>query len=124
MARLTKKANDNNYVVDTYISLNEPWKSLINKLGQLEDIEDELGVDLITLFKALKDGIWGTMYGRPKEQDEILFIEPRSFKLCIHTEEPPRFIYIWGWPGPDYNRYLLKDYGKTWALTREELQDE
>ena len=40
MERLTKKANDNNYVVDTYISLNEPWKSPINKLGQLEDIQE------------------------------------------------------------------------------------
>lgn len=41
--RLTKKSNDN-YVFDNYISLNEPWKSLINKLGQLEDIEEESGL--------------------------------------------------------------------------------
>ena len=28
------------------------------KLSQLEDIEDELGIDLITLYKALKNGIY------------------------------------------------------------------
>ena len=27
-------------------------------IGELEDIEEELGIDLITLFKALKKGIW------------------------------------------------------------------
>ena len=27
---------------------------IYNKLGQLEDFEEELGIDLITLFKALK----------------------------------------------------------------------
>lgn len=30
----------------------------IHKLGQLEDIEEELGIYLITLFKALKNGIY------------------------------------------------------------------
>jgi hypothetical protein len=30
-------------------------------------------------------------------------------------------IYIWGWPGPDYNFYKFSDYGETWAFTKEEL---
>lgn len=28
------------------------------KLGKLEDIEEELGIDLATLFKALKNGVY------------------------------------------------------------------
>lgn len=36
----------------------------------------------------------------------------------------PLFIYMWGWPGPDYNTYYFCDYGKTWAFTREELGNE
>ena len=28
------------------------------KLGQLEDIEEELGIDLLTLFKALKEPVY------------------------------------------------------------------
>lgn len=34
----------------------------------------------------------------------------------------PYLIYIWGWPGPDYNIYYFQDYGKTWAFSKEELQ--
>lgn len=30
----------------------------INKLGKLEDLEEELGIDFITLFKAFNKGIW------------------------------------------------------------------
>lgn len=31
----------------------EPMTKIRNKLFELEDIEEELGIDLITLFKAL-----------------------------------------------------------------------
>ena len=30
----------------------------VKKLGQLEDIEEELGIDLVTLFKALRNGFY------------------------------------------------------------------
>ena len=30
----------------------------IIKLGQVEDIEEELGVDLVIILKALKNGAW------------------------------------------------------------------
>lgn len=33
------------------------------------------------------------------------------------------FWYIWGWPGPDANRYDLTTYGKGWAFTKEEIID-
>lgn len=72
----------------------------IVKLGQLEDLEDELGIDLLTLMKALKDGIYG------KVGDSIEHI--LSPHLCMKCEE----IYI----------FKVKDYGKTWALTKEELE--
>ena len=55
--RKTKKLTDSNYVTDTYILLKEPWKSLANKLGQLEDIEDEFKVDLIQVANK-KCEIW------------------------------------------------------------------
>lgn len=34
----------------------------------------------------------------------------------------PCLIYVWGWPGPDYNTYYFQDYGKTWAFSKEELE--
>ena len=56
MNRLTKKKQDGSYVVinGEFYNVGEH----IDKLGQLEDIEKELGIDLITLFKALKNGIY------------------------------------------------------------------
>lgn len=84
----------------------------INKLGQLEDIEEELGIDLITLFKALKNGIKAKW-----EQNEIveitilggcqLWLNKKCFQLVDYN-------------GKEWS-YYFKDYGKTWALTKEEL---
>lgn len=33
------------------------------------------------------------------------------------------FWYVWGYPGPDANRYDLTTYGKGWAFTKEEIID-
>ena len=53
--RLTKKADRNDYYIP--IKKGMLMAGYVDKLGQLEDIEEELGIDLITLFKALKNGI-------------------------------------------------------------------
>lgn len=81
----------------------------------LEDIEDELGIDLITLFKALKNGIY------KKENEEIKYISPNylvfdnkylfEYEYCTCRAKTKAKVYP----------YSLKKYGKTWALTREEL---
>ena len=72
----------------------------MNKLGQLEDIEEELGIDLVTLINALKNGIYG------KIGNKIEHI------LAPHLSWYCQEIYI----------FKIKDYGKTWALTKEELE--
>lgn len=83
---------------------------VLTKLGMLEDIEEELGIDLITLFKALK-GIWvksinGDVYyvGSPY----LCFSENEKRELELQF----RVGDIW---------YKIKDHGKYWALTKEEL---
>lgn len=82
-----------------------------DKLGQLEDIEEELGIDLITLFKALKDGAW------TKFNNEI--------SKCDECEYQMLDIYIYFyWDNGKHLVFELKDYGKTWALTKEELENE
>ncbi len=113
--------------------LNNPNTSIIQdeiagtqKLGQLEDIEEELGIDLVTLFKALKNGIWASMYGEKIVKGTTLtFISKNILGIIFEPFIPkedfkPYFIYRWGVPN-DYSIYYLKDYGKTWALTKEEL---
>ena len=83
--------------------------NFLQKLGKLEDIEEELGIDLFTLFKALKQGhIW------VKKQNEVI-------SSCE---------YDLGLTGTTYDLYckdvgewlLVKEYGKTWSLDRRELE--
>lgn len=93
------------------------------KLGQLEDIEDKLGVDLITLFKALLNGY----YSRPQLVDNRN-TNNRIITLPTEYISPNDIngLYV------DNGFYLMdciydtevniKDYGKTWALTKEGLE--
>lgn len=93
------------------------FKGTYCKLEQLEDIEEEIGIDLITLYKALKNGFWSI-----DENKHIYKMKPdkgnggaMSFYAscdCIIAEDTFDDEYI----------FLLKDYGKTWALTKEELE--
>jgi len=48
MKRLTEKYDDGTYGIRRLTYFHE------EKLGQLEDIEEELGADLVTVYKALK----------------------------------------------------------------------
>lgn len=83
------------------------FEEAYNKLADLEEIEKELGIDLLTLFKALKDGIYSRDYGYLLVEHFVLKHEKQ-----LHCK-PLRIV--------EY-RFALKDYGKTWALTREELE--
>ena len=89
----------------------------INKLGQLEDIEEELGIDLIILFKALANGFYGkrNLLGNPIQKIETsryFSIKINSYKMIVYDSYDDDY----GGDG-----WKLKDYGKTWALTKEEL---
>lgn len=80
----------------------------LSKLGQLEDIEEELGVDLITLFKALKYGVYF------KGNKELKDVKLRMFyeePMLVHTEDDSceEEVYVEG-------------YKTSWALTKEELE--
>lgn len=87
------------------------------KLGKLEDIEDELGIDLLTLMKALMNGFYvvdGTFHTISFERDNIRIEEfdldsGGQWYICFENSDY----------GGDYP---LSEYGKTWALTKEELQ--
>ena len=121
--RLTKKFDNEYHVLASNLDLIKCGDIAINKLGQLEDIEEELGIDLITLFKALKNGI----YFKTRQELENGKIED----VIIHAEVELKFNKTFLG-----NYYFLvdmsfkttigvktnKDYGKTWALTKEELE--
>lgn len=88
----------------------EPWMFIYEKLHDIEDIEEELGVDLATLFKALKQqNVW------TKYENEIDLCDTCEYMLLDD------FIYFY-WNSGKHLVFELKDYGKTWALTKEELE--
>ena len=99
---------------------------VLSKLGQLEDIEDELGVDLITLFKALREkGIW-----IKNSANTILHLEPMYIKVEIDCDKPLlgsivlKELYFEDLDGvmdTTGEEWFMDEYGKTWALTKEEL---
>ena len=122
MNRLTKKAQFVRNLITgkeiKYIS-NESDQTCVDKLGALEDIEEELGIDLITLFNIdkqqnTKKEIWFKIEDEIEEsfRFDSYYIIDLKHKAFVKIEyEPLDYLYF-------------KDYGKTWALTKEELENE
>ena len=84
---------------------NITHKQIIDKLGQLEDIEEELGINLVTLFKAFKNGIY------IKNQGGVHYHKQPYNTL---EENIAYFRRL-------FEKQFVDNYGKTWALTKEEL---
>ena len=107
--RLTKKRNGI-YDKDNVLSNGMPRLDLKEcKLSQLEDIEEELGIDLITLFKALKNGIWCKFDTEKPEHLSPDILALTKYRILIR----PRGIEL------PYKGEV--GYGKTWSLTKKEL---
>ena len=87
--------------------------AIYEELYKLENIEEELGLDLITLFKALI-GIWVK-----STNGDVYYVG--SPYLCF-SENEKRELEFQFRVGDTW--YKVKDYGKTWALTKEELENE
>ena len=118
MNRLTKKAQFVRNLITgkeiKYIS-NENDQMCVDKLGALEDIEEEIGVDLIKAIELCKQvnskkviyikDEWGTY---PIKILDNLDVELFNHRLYSNS----RGIYV---------SLDLFNYGKTWALTKEEL---
>lgn len=113
--RLTKYkflANHNMSCVDV-----DAYNLMLEDLNRYHSIEKELGIDLLTLFKALKDGIWTW---NDEEHKEHFFEKPLGLtKFIMENKYDEIETDTYRLVGVDY--YELKDYGKTWALTKEEL---
>ena len=95
------------------------------KLEAIKDLESKLGIDLITLFKALKNGFYTKSNNGIKfwKEDDKHFVYVRDLKYDIEIccEECENAI---GAVPTMFLERSTKDYGKTWALTKEELENE
>ena len=77
-----------------------------------KEIEEELGINLITLFKALKEGIYCIDFDN---QD----IKKFKAHLCFNSTSKQFY-----WYGSNIGYPDLKDYDKNWSLNRWKLENE
>lgn len=125
--RLTEKKENGFYELKAGAEIygEENGIRLVQIVGQYEDIEEELGIDLLTLFKALKNGIW---YKVNHEVNQFIPDEGMHIVAdCNGSEERTNY---WLLSVIDLNSkeclidFWVDNYGKTWALTKEELEGE
>ena len=107
MKRITKKKESGFYELTegNEIYGEENGIRLVQVVGQLEDIKEELGISIVTLFTAMKEGFWSN------EEDGVGYDNyHHPSNLYIDLDE----IY----DGYLQKSYSLKDYGVTWSLTK------
>ena len=77
-------------------------------------------IEIGCFAKALTQGIFATMYGLPKDEDKIIFLDYCGISVGRDQDGCNRIVNQWG--DHEYSFYYLKNYGKTWAFTEEELR--
>ena len=82
-------------------------------LEEYRKIEEEIGVDFITLVKMLKGDVYINDGGIV---DEIGNMHKDQAKSIEHWP-------VWGFTAGDDVEYAFKDRGKTWALSKEEFYE-
>lgn len=96
---------------------NIKHKECVNKLGHLEDIEKELGIDLITYHKLMhmlycsEENILFVRDGDKIIEVSVLEIDYCKKKIIFHKDKNYNDDYIYG----------FHQYGKTWAFSKGEL---
>jgi len=98
MSRLTEKVKN----TDDYIKLpTKDKQEFINKLGKLEDLEEQIGCPLEVFVKALKEGIYQEDGGR------------RRFPFIEYNSATDKFFFGFG------TYCNVEDYKKTWFLKED-----
>lgn len=105
------------------------YRKACQKLGQLEDIEDDFGCEFVFLNEICKKGV----YCYKRSIKEFPQLDKRLGNIIhipnsdIHIEffgvykEKRMGVSIMGCIDYVYHSLSLNNYGKTWALTKEEL---
>ena len=100
------------YLKDEVESASNAYDKLEKDLEVLEEyrkIEEEISIDFITLSKILKQRF---VYDNNQVKIELLGLHIKSGELYLYgfVEDTTQAVYL-----------RLKDYGKTWALDKEEF---
>ena len=114
MSRLTQRDGDS-YTYSEYATSRDGSccfgvarlrNEAIDKLGRIEDFEEEYGIELTTLHKLLKQGFVYIRDGAAIERNKGFIIDNTG---------------LWSQVRLDPKKYGKKEPGG-WALTKEELQ--
>ena len=124
MNRLTNK--DINWYEDFVFSLrnrlittDEINDSIYWRLKLLEDLEEDIGMSLLTLFRILKWGeiIYKTRSLHHNNKIDGLYYDGCYYMLGLYEDGDDGYII-------NFDYVYIKDYGITWSLTREELEND
>lgn len=91
-------------------------KKDLEVLEEHRKIEKELGIELVVLFKALKYGVYYFAYDGQLIHDYVNLID-NYIDVGPHDKLSYSFMTIL-----EKRILLFEGYGKTWALTKEELE--
>ena len=89
--------------------IHEVTDAIYKKLKCLEDIEEKLGIDLITLFKATQQGIWMKHNNAFYFFDNLIVDFKRKCLVQIVSDD-------------EVETFPFDSYGEDWGLSREELE--
>ena len=93
--------------IDDYVEKDNVGRSqIIHKLGQLEDIEDKIGIEIVDFFK-LRDAKKLYLL-RVKGYAEIIGIDLQTMEIHVHRKI--------GCP-KNYN-LKIRNFGKTWLFEK------
>lgn len=93
-------------------------KKDLEVLEEYKSIEEELGIDLSILFSALKIGVYYFDNHGQLIHDYVSLIS-NNIDVGPHDKLSYSFMTFY-----DRQTLSFEDYGKTFALTRKELEDE
>lgn len=113
MNRITEKYDDGSYGISNCTCEVE------KKLGKLEDIEDKLGCSIELYYKMCIEGT--ELCALPPCSNVILIQWHRQY--IHHKDFEGNAVFCLIVNSTLTPLYYVKDYGKTWALTREELEN-
>lgn len=88
----------------------------LDRLDEYKKLEKELGISLITLFSALKYGVYYFTFDGQLIHDYVSLTN-NYINAGAHDKLSYSFITFF-----ERQILLFADYGKNWALTKEELE--
>lgn len=123
LKRLKQETVPATYMPDSYTFKDdciEVIKQDLDKLEQYKQLEEKIGCSLIKIFEALENGA----YVKSKEWGLCHWRMPNIWNEYDSRNTPKSQPELQFTKSGKYEYFKIKDYGKTWSLRKEDLEDE